>query len=171
MNNKRHLTEIVLFTIFQLGFIQAQVAGESRFLADTNLTKTQKVEIIHSSLALIPDETTIVRKNDSVVEELYLTVIDTANLLKTRSILDSFLQKRYDQKQLISSLALLREFGPAMDIRFAKSKPQEGLPSFDNATDAKKYIDSIRKAMLGRLKVKGVNMDQEVKDTLRIPEN
>ncbi|QHI35765.1 hypothetical protein IMCC3317_11130 [Kordia antarctica] len=112
--------------------------------------KKKNVSLIKTKLNLTNKEYSIIKNEDSVLYSLSLSVGKDEKISRIERRLDSFIQKKYTQKELIAILKIDRNL-PNRDLEFSRSKKSttlnikdmKELREFMNNGGKEKLMDSI----------------------------
>ena len=124
-----------------------------------------RLNTIIDSLKLSSENLEILKSNQTVLNEVYISIKDTLDLKIIKRDLDSFFLKKYTEKDIITNLELNRAFKKSTGFFTVKKDIDPNAPRFESIEEIKKYIDSITRGIKNNTKVNVVN------DSLRKKQN
>ena len=149
----------ILVSIFLIFFCFS--CGCHSVIKDTN-TKCQKKSIIKNKLQLDLKKYKVVKRNDSIINEVYTSIKDTVLPKLINRRLDSFLLKSYTEKELLIMLRVDRAFkGRLYPMEVNRKKNQSETVDFKTAEEAAKF----HKDFMNSLKTNS-KLSQKLKDSI-----
>jgi len=121
-------------------------------------TGCEKLSIIKNKLKLNKDEYKVIKKNDSIINDLYASIKDTVKVSLINRRLDSLLSYNYTKKEFFSILKMDRAFKKSKTtIEISRKKDTLKVPNFNSAENAAKY----HKEVLGNIK-EGISVKNDI---------
>jgi hypothetical protein len=135
MNNQLiTLTFSIITFLFSIDCISQEI---------TKKGKIEKIDLLKSNLQLDDQKIQLIIENDSIVNEVLLTIKDTTRIANVKRRLDSFYLGNYNTKKLILALQMERILESGNSFEFSDNLDQKKSLHFNSVEQFKKHSDSV----------------------------